>query len=236
MEVLFFIILNLSTFALHMSFLLLYIYVIALCFLVSLTVFSRSHKGGLYLKLFPPFLFIALVVETLASYMASKGKNNVALYDFFSVFEFCFYLWILSFIITNNRVKKIIRITILLYAVVADFNILFVQKITTIHTITYSLGCLLIVSFCLYYFLELFILPKAVRLWDNPAFWICFGILFFYCCSFPLIGLINYWMHISKFLIRNFALIFNILHVFLYTSFMIAFLCTRTRKYTLSPS
>ena len=219
-----------------MTFLPLYIYVIALCFLVSLTVFSKSHKGGLYLKLFPPFLFIALVVETLASYMASKGENNAVLYNFYTGFEFCFYLLLLSLIITANRVKKIVRITILLYAVAFVINILFVQKITTIQTITYSLGCLLVVSFCIYYFLSLFKLPKAIRLWNNPAFWICFGLLFFYCCSFPLIGLIHYWMHISKFLIRNFAQIVNILHIILYTLFMIAFLCIRTRKYTLSPS
>ena len=215
-----------------MGFLPLYVYFIFFSLLTSLLVYYSSKPIDNYLKLFPPFLFIALVVETSASYMASRGKSNAVLYNLYTVFEFCFYLWLLSLIIANNKVKKIVRITILLYAVVADFNILFVQKITTIHTITYSLGCLLIVSFCIYYFLELFILPKAVRLWNNPAFWICFGLLFFYCCSFPLIGLINYWMHISKFLIRNFALIFNILHVFLYTSFMIAFLCTRTRKYT----
>ncbi len=215
-----------------MSFLPVYIYVIAVCFLVSLTLFSKSNKGGLYLKLFPPFLFIVLVIEILTSYMASRGKNNVAIYNFFNVFEFWFYLWLLSLIITNKKVKKIVRITVLLYTVVFVINTFFVQDITTVQTITYSLGCLLIVSFCIYYFLELFILPKAVRLWNNPSFWVCFGLLFFYCCSFPLIGLIHYWMDISKFLIRNFFKIVNILDVFLYTSFMIAFLCTRTRKYT----
>jgi hypothetical protein len=219
-----------------MSFLHPYIFVIALSFLVSLTVYSKSYKGVAYLKLFPPFLFIVLVIETLTSYMASKRENNAPIYNFFIIFEFCFYLWLLSFIITKIKVKKIIRVTILIYTVTAFLNILFIQKLSGIPTITYSLGCLLIVSFCIYYFLQLFILPKSVRLWNNPAFWICFGLLFFYCCSFPLIGLINYWRHISKFLIRNFELISQSLQIFLYTLFMIAFLCIRTRKYTLSPS
>lgn len=219
-----------------MSFLRLYIYVIALSFLVSLTLFSKSYKGSSYLKLFPPFLFIVLVIETLTSYKASKREPTAAIYNFFIIFEFCFYLWIQSFIITKKKVKRIIRVTILIYAVAAFLNILFIQKLSGIPTITYSIGCLLIVSFCVYYFLELFMLPKSVSLWNNPAFWICFGILFFYCCSFSLFALINYWMHLPKFLIRNFKLIVNILHIFLYTLFMIAFLCTRTRKYTLSPS
>ena len=219
-----------------MSFLNLYIYVIALSFLVSLTLFSKYYKGSSYLKLFPAFLFIVLVIEILTSYMASKGKNNLAIYNFFTVFEFCFYLCLLSLIITNKKVKKIARIFILVYIVAFVLNTFFVQKITSVQTITYSLVCLLIVSICIYYFLELFILPKAVRLWNNPAFWICFGLMFFYCCSLPLIGLVHLWMNIAKFLIKNFQQILNILNIFLYTSFMIAFLCNRTRKYTLSPS
>ena len=214
-----------------------YVYFIALCLLVSLVVYSKSYKGEFYLKLFPPFLLIALIVETLTGYMASKGKNNVAILNFFTVFEFCFYLLLLSYIITNANVKRIIRTAIWIYAILAVANILFYQGMKTPHTITYSLGCLLIVSGCIYYFLELFSIRKSGRLWQDPAFWICSSLLLFYCCSFPLIGLINYWMTISKFLIRNFAQIVNILHIFLYSLFMIAFLCRiKARKYTLSQS
>lgn len=213
------------------SFLQTYIYILAICFLVSISVYLNYRRSEFYLKILPPFLFIALVVEVLAAYMAYNRNNNVELYNFFTAFEFCYYLFLISFVITNGKVKKIIRVTILVYAVAALINILFVQKLGTIHTITYSLGCLLVVSACIYYFLELFILPKPVKLRSNPAFWICFGIMLFYCCSFPLIGLINFWMYTSKFLIRNFAQIVNILHVLLYSLFIIAFLCRiRIRK------
>ena len=132
--------------------------------------------------------------------------------------------------------KKIIRITILFYAITATTNIVFIQKMKTFHTVTYSLGCLLIVVFCIYYFLELFRLPKSVKLKNNPAFWICTGLLFFYCCGFPLYGLMNYWIGISKLILQNFSNIVTILNIFLYTLFAIAFLCIKTRKYTLSPS
>jgi tellurite resistance protein TehA-like permease len=133
-------------------------------------------------------------------------------------------------------VKGIIRVTVVLYALAAVSNILFIQKMKTFHTVTYSLGCLLIVLFCIYYFFELFRLPKSVKLKHNPAFWICTGLLFFYCCGFPLYGLINYWSDISKLILKNFDKIITILNIFLYTLFTIAFLCIRTRKYTLSPS
>lgn len=214
------------------SFIQTYIYILAVCFFVSLTVYVNYRRTEFFLKLLPPFLFVALVVEILAAFMAFNRNNNVALYNFFTVFELCIYLLLVSLVITNERIKKIIRGIIFLYAIVAIINILFFQGLRTIHTITYSLGCLLVVSACIYYFLELFILPKSIKLRSNPAFWICFGIMLFYCCSFPLIGLINYWMNISKFLLKNFAHIVNILHILLYSLFIIAFLCRiRIRKY-----
>src|SRR5687768_185651 len=120
-----------------MAFLQVYIYFIGLCFLVSLTVFYISPKNRAYLKFFPVFLFMTFVVETLATYMASRRENNVALYNFFTAFEFCFYLGVLRHMISNVKAKKIIRIIVPVYALAAVINILFIQKVNTIHTITY---------------------------------------------------------------------------------------------------
>jgi hypothetical protein len=212
-----------------------YIYVIALSFLVSLSVYYKTKTTGYqYLKLFPPFLLVTLIIEYIGAYRATTGDNNVLLYNLFSTFEFCFYLFILSLIIINASVRRIICIMMILYAIAALVNIFFIQKL--FHTVTYSIGCLLVVSVCIYYFFELFRLPKYVKLKNNPAFWICSGLLFFYCCGFPLFGLVNYWAANSPILVRNFTEIVGILNIFLYSLFMIAFLCVRTRKYTLSPS
>lgn len=219
-----------------MAFLPIYIYFIALSFLVSLSVFHKFRGFLFYLKLFPPFLFATLIAEISGSYLWSVGKNNLSLYNFFTAFEFCFYLWIISLVINNIRAKKIIRIVSVFYALSAIANILFIQKMKTFHTVTYSFGCLLVVAFCIYYFFELFRIPKSIKLKNNPAFWICSGLLFFYCCGFPLYGLINYWSGISTLITNSFDHIVTILNIFLYSLFTIAFLCIRTRKYTLSPS
>lgn len=212
-----------------------YIYVLAMSFAVSLSLFYKPRTTELYLRLFPPFLLATLVVELLGSYLRAEGKFNTGLYNFFTTFEFCFYLFIVSLIIHNVHMKLIIRIIIPVFAITAIINILFIQKIGTFHTVTYSLGCLLIVGVCIYYLLELFRLPKSVSLKNNPAFWICSGLLFFYCCSFPLYGLINFWSRIVL-IVKNFVNIVTILNIFLYSLFTIGFLCIRTRKYTSSPS
>jgi len=215
------------------SFLPSYIYFIAISLLVSLLVYQKPSQ--FYLKLFPPFLLLTFIAEVYASWLFTVGRNNVAIYNFFSTFEFCFYLFIISIIIKNSRIKKIILVTIFLYAIVAVVNIVAILKMKTFHVTTYTVGCLLIVIFCIYYFGELFRFPEQGKLLHNPAFWICSALLFFYCCGFPLYGLINQWKGISKLVLENFVEIVTILNIFLYSLFTIAFLCTRTRKYTSSP-
>jgi hypothetical protein len=219
-----------------MAFLHLYFYFIVISFLLSLRVYFIPGMANSYLRLFPPFLLVTLIAEFLASYMSSINKNNMSVYNVFTGFEFCFYLWIIRLVIHSNRMKKIIFIILPLYGLTALINIIFIQKMKIFHSVTYSLGCLIIVLFCMYYFFELFRLPHSVNLKNDPAFWICSGLLFFYCCSFPLFGLINYWNHISKLLVNNFGSFVIILNIFLYSLFSIAFICTKTRKYTLLPS
>lgn len=210
----------------------LYIYFIAISFLFSLTVYLNRQQTPLYLLLFPPFLITTLIIEVIGARLSDRQQSNVWLYNFFTVLEFCFYLLLVSFIISNHKMKLILRYTLVLYAVTASCNIIFIQRISAFHTVTYSIGCLLIVAACVYYFFELFKIPQAIKLKNTPAFWICSGLLFFYCCGFPLFGMFNFLSGISKLIIKNFYAIIIILNIFLYSLFTIAFLCRlKTRKY-----
>lgn len=216
-----------------MIFLPIYIYFIILSLIASLFVYSDTRHP--YLKLFPPFLLATLVAELSGFYMNRIGENNLFIYNYFTVLEFCFYMFFVSLVISKKKAKTIVRAGGLLYALISITNILFFQGTKMFHTITYSLGCLVIVVVCFYYFFELFRLPKSVKLSRNPAFWICSGLLFFYCCGFPLYAFINFWFR-YKWMTQSFADIISILNIFLYSLFTIAFLCSKTRKYTSSSS
>jgi hypothetical protein len=213
-----------------------YIFVLSLSFVVSLTVFYKLNPADSWLRYFPPFLLMTLFIEFLGLWLNENRRDNVIVYNFFTTFEFCFYLWIISLMIKNKSMKQWIRIILIVYALAATTNIIFITPKHRFHTVTYALGCLVVVAICIYYFYELFRFPGSLRLASNPAFWICSGLLFFYCCGFPLFGLFNYWDGISKLVIKNFGKILTILNVFLYSLFTLAFLCIRTRKYTLSQS
>lgn len=214
-----------------MYFYVIYVVSIIVSFAASLSIYVQ-REGDRYLRIFSPFLFITLLIEGSISLGWVKGNNvNNAIYNFFTVLEFTVYLFTLSEIIKNKRVKQIIRIFIYVYIPLALGNIIFIQKIYGFPLLTYALGCLVIVTVCIYYFFELFQAPKSVTLTRQPAFWICSGLLFFYCCSFPLFGPINLVRALPPFIVKNFLAIINILNVLLYSSFTIAFLCRlRTRK------
>ena len=206
-----------------------YIYFIVLSILASLTIILYP-PDRLYLKLFPFFLFATFIIELISSYLSSYNKTNIQLYNFFGIFEIVFYFFLLSEVIKNRKIRKIVKGLIWIYPLICMLNIFFVQ-VNSFHTMTYVLGCLLMVSICIYYFFELFHLSHSISLMHEPSFWICSGLLFFYCCSFPIFGLLNYVRGLPMYIIGNITGILNLMNVLLYSLLTIAFLCRiRIRK------
>jgi len=194
-----------------------------ICFIASLTLFFQEGIPK-YLKTFPFFLLITISVE-VTSYYLMMGKGNVTmLFIVFTTFEFVFYLFILSFCIHSLKVRKLILWIMAIYPLLVIINRNFIQ-VKSFHTITYSIGCLLVVAACIYYFFELFQFTHSVSLVKEPAFWICSGLLFFYCCTFPLIGLWNQLRGLPDIILSNLNGILQFVNVLLYSLFSIAFLC-----------
>jgi hypothetical protein len=203
---------------------------VGIAILVGLSIYFQPDTD-IYLRLFPIFLFLTEVIIYIATYLSAQHENNIILYNFFGSFEFCFYFFVLYRIIQKRLAKKIIFYILCIYPLLALINIFFIQGLTSFQSITYALGCLLIVTICIYYFLELFQLEHSVNLIRQPAFWICSGLLFFYACSFPIFGLANFLRSLPYVILKNLSTIIDLLNIFLYSSFTIAFLCRlRIRK------
>ena len=194
-----------------------------ICLLASIYLFFQVSIPK-YLKLFPFFMLITLTVEVSAWFFIKYKMNVTLLYIIFTSFEFIFYLFIIAFSIYNLKVRKIILWLMAIYPLLVLLNRIFIQQ-RSFHTITYSIGCLLVVAGCMYYFFELFQSTHSVNLVKEPAFWICSGLLFFYCCTFPLIGLWNYLPGLPKIILKNLNYILTFLNILLYSLFSIAFLC-----------
>ena len=175
----------------------LYVYVIALCFVISLVFFNRN-KDKIFLKWFPVFLLVSAGVEAYTSYMSNLGQDNTRLYNFFSFSEFIFYFFVLYHIIRSSRIKKAIFIATCIFVPLDLLNIFFGQGLDVFHTVTYSVGCLLIIAPSIYYFYELFRLPKLFSLMREPSFWIVSGLLFSIPVPFHFLHLPGYYMMLLR--------------------------------------
>jgi hypothetical protein len=192
-------------------------------FLAASTLFFQVSAPS-YLRLFSVFLFLTIIIEFSSGTIFTSYDAQTKLYNLFTTFEFEFYLMVIRFMIQSRRVKRIILYVLFIYPILVLLNLLFIQK-DTFHTITYSLGCLLIVPTAIYYFYEIFRLPTFVVLVREPAFWICTALLFYYCCSFMLTGFWNQLHVLPDVVMNNVNKIFAILNFLLYSLFSIAFLC-----------
>ena len=201
-------------------------YYILVFFSFSLsTVLLFKKDIPIFLKAFPPFLAISLLVELVGWYLAKKKVHTAPLYNIFTVLELCFYVWVLRNIIKNTKIKKATIFFLIGFPCISALNILFVQGIDNYNSLTYSLGCISIIFLSIYYFYELFNLQYAVRLSIDPSFWICTGLLFFYSVSFPVFVSLNLMKTFTYKLGFLVELITFVLNIILYSLFCIAFIC-----------
>lgn len=200
-----------------------------IAFLVSLTVFFQPAKER-FLKYFSFFLFASWLMEILGGYLALAKINNIMLNNMYTMLVVTFELWLVREIIYRKLAKKVLFYILVCYPLFTLINIFFIQR-GDFHTTSYSIGCLLIVLACIYYFLELFQRNYSVALGRQPGFWICSGLLFYYCCTFPLYGFTKLMAALPVIIMQNLVFILDVLNIFLYLSFSIAFLCRlKTRK------
>jgi len=207
----------------------------AVAFLASVTIFFTGGKARYgYLKVFSLFLLANLITEGITAYKAWAGVHNLVLSNFVTAFDFAFYLYFFGQIVRSEKVKKIIQFLVILYPVLFLINIFFIQGMDTFHSMTWCLGCLLVIIFCIYYFWELFQQTQSINLSRQPSFWICCGLLFYNACTFPFYASTNFVYVLPKVILRNLLFIFVLLNILLYLSFTIAFLCRLTNRKSMS--
>ncbi len=205
------------------------------CLLASIVAYFRPDSE-LYLKLFFVYLVITNIVQGIGTFLGTHSENNALLYSLFSIAEFVFYFFVLREIIKNKKMKTVILYTLWIYLFTALFALYFSGKTQSFQSISYATGCLLIVVFCVFYFYELFQLPHSNSLLREPAFWICTAILFSYCCTFPLFAFANAIHNPTPIIIKNILIIHDIINLFSYLLFTIAFLCRIRIKKSMSSS
>jgi hypothetical protein len=193
-----------------------------------------------YLKFFPVYLFCALIVDLRGEWLVWHGHYNTGLANVWGILEFCFYYFVMHEVIISVKIKRIIFYISIAFALFAFYNIIFIQHKVGFNPVNFTIGCLITVSICIYYFVELFQKVEALSLSRLPAFWICTGILFNTVLSFPTFALESFLEESSKvsratqLLYQNLDSVMLFVIGFTFILYAIGFLCRiRISKSTL---
>jgi hypothetical protein len=211
--------------------LLTYIYTgtIGLAFLASLVSFRQEYDR--HLKLFSLLLGLTFLVECAAVTMMKTHHNNVGLYNSFMLVEFWTYGYYYYMIIGKGFVKRAIRWFLWVFPafwVVAVF-LLFGWKQWNSYVVI--AGSLSVIFFSAAYYYQLFTQPSLVKLSRTPEFWIATGLILFYSCNLPYIGMLNFLVNNYLLLARRLMGALDILNIIMYSIFIFAYLCRiRTRR------
>ena len=199
-------------------------------FLVSLLIFIQKPTPN-YLKLFPVYLFGGVIVNLRSEWLVRHHQYNTGIANVWGILEFCFYFFVFHEIIVNEKFKLAIVYISLAFALFAFFNIVFLQQKVGFNPVNFTVGCLITVLACIYYYIELFQKLETASLSRLPSFWICTGIFFNTVLSFPTFALESFLQESSKvnsatqLLYRNMESIMLFVIGLTFVLYTIGFLC-----------
>ncbi len=200
-----------------------YITILFLSFTASLNMYIQKGQP-LYLKLFPVFLFLTLVVEVASRVIFLNGGDNSFVYHLFFPLEFTFYLYVAYNILSSKRIKRAIVISTLAYLIIIliYYSVGAVEKFPTL---AYCGGALLVIIFYSFYYFEIVNLPIHLTPKREEAFWIFVGVLLYYSSTLPIWVCSRVMENFSKGTLDYLSTLLMIMNYILYTSFIIAFVC-----------
>ena len=202
-----------------------YDYTLISSIVIGLLLFIQNKKYN-YLHTLPLFLIFIYYVELYGVYLTNHSKQNAWLYNYSSVAEVAYYMWLISKMYIQKEYFKIATLLNISIIIISLTNIIFFQGKKGFHSITFGMASIIAISFCIYYYYQLFIFPTTTILYKQTNFWIVTGIMFYYACDFPVFCLNN--IYYTKVSAKIWPLIYdisNLISIIFYSLFIIAFLC-----------
>ena len=179
------------------------------------------------------FLIFIVAIELTGRYLRTELRQpNAWLYNISVPVEFLFYGFIFYLHYNRNSFIQLAKFFLILFAVFALCNILFIQGFQKFNTNILKVGSFSMIILACLYFTELLSRNERINLLREPMFWLTTGVFLFNTGEFL-------YSLFSDYLIKNhldktrkiFSSINNKLIWVLYTCIVISIICTRPRKH-----
>lgn len=168
-----------------------YIYFLSLLF-TALCGIWRYKKLDTASKILSILICCALINEYAAYYLAIKYKNNLALYDIYSIIEFgilCLYFNKVIDVFIEKKIGIYIGIGGIIFGIM---NLIFIQHLNSFNSYFLLFEGLSVIGMCLFAFFRMLLKYDSLKLYKYPHFWFISIILFFWSITFLTWGLYEY--------------------------------------------
>ena len=214
------------------TFLYIYLSSISIAFFISLISFRYSYPK--HMKLFSILLGITFLVELMANFgfkmLHLKGYRS-ALYTGFSLFEFISYAYFFFLITDIKWVRKAHIIFMCFFPFIWAGTIFFGFGFKNWNSPEIAIGGFFTVCFSLLYIYYLSLSDDFIELSRNSEFWIAIGLIVFYSCEIPYLGVLHFLNDHYLVLSKKILLLSMLIDSTMYCFFTYAILC-RKRKYS----
>jgi hypothetical protein len=209
-------------------------------FIISLSLFLRKPVP-VYLRFYPVYFFFLMIVDMVMEYTADHSIHNNIILNIWDPLEFSYYFFVIGQLVVSQKAKQRILYIIILFIVFSFTNLIFFQHNDLFNPVNFTIGTVLTVILCIYYFFELSQKTEAQPISRLPGFWIISAILFNAVLIFPIFAMISFMSQLNKanhktsmIVFNHIDAIFNIISILTYVLYSIGFLCRiRTSKSTL---
>jgi len=157
-----------------------------------------------------------------------KG-NTLPQYNFFILLEFMFYTYFFKQIIKNVYVLKGINLFLLMFPVLWYIFSFYCFNILQWSSYAFVFGGTFMIFFALIYCYEKLTSEETTSLFNEGEFWIAIGLIVYYTCVVPYMGMFHYLTENYEQLAVKLKKLNLITNILMYCLFAYAFIC-RTIK------
>ena len=138
-------------------------------------VFKQLNKT---LKKLSVFILFSAVTEYLAARYASNGLNNMFISHLYAFIQVPLVAWIFYDITTGIR-RKIVVILAISFLVFSVINLALWESLLVFNSNQRYFAAICIITFCAFYFIQVFIEAKVVKIELEYNFWMSTSILIY---------------------------------------------------------
>ena len=156
------------------------------------------------------------------------SSSNLWIYNLFLIPQYLLYFTVYHKLLQSTVMKRVIRIFCFVYVGFALFNMLYIQSIYSVESLTLILADSFVVFLTTVYFEQLRKQKEIIALTSEPMVWISLGAFIFHTVSLPYMIGLNFLNKVDISLAIALFYIYMLLNFLMYSLYSIAFLCRRT--------